>query len=153
MEKRVYNFSSGPAVMPLPVLERAREEMLALGDTGISVMELSHRSSRFGEILANAEIGLRSLLDVPDNYRILFIQGGASLQFSMVPMNYCARAICRLCVSGTWGEKAIAQAAFLARRRRSIVEGSLFTSSGLDELSFSADASYVHYRQTKRSTA
>src|SRR4051812_46771482 len=85
---RIYNFSSGPAVMPLPVLEQARDEMLSIGGTGMSVMEMSHRSKFFSDVIVGAEHKLRELLAAPDNYRILFLQGGAALQFSMIPMNF-----------------------------------------------------------------
>ena len=87
MSETIYNFSAGPAMLPPPVLERAREEMLSLGGIGMSVMEISHRSKDFARVLERAENGLRELLKVPENYRVLFLQGGASLQFSMVPMN------------------------------------------------------------------
>ena len=86
--KRIYNFSSGPAVMPLPVLEQAREEMLSIGGTGMSVMEMSHRSKFFSDVIEGTEHKLRELLAAPANYKILFLQGGASLQFSMIPMNF-----------------------------------------------------------------
>ena len=83
----VYNFSAGPAVLPRPVLERAQSELLDYRGSGMSVMELSHRSSLFEEIIQDAEALLRELMAIPDNYRVLFLQGGASLQFSMVPLN------------------------------------------------------------------
>src|SRR5215213_10907041 len=88
MTERIFNFSAGPAVLPVPVLERAREEMLSLPGVGMSVMEISHRSKPFQAILDGAEGGLRGLLGIPEGYRVLFLQGGASLQFSMVPMNF-----------------------------------------------------------------
>jgi phosphoserine aminotransferase len=84
---RVYNFAAGPAVMPLPVLEEIQRDMLALPDTGMSILEVSHRSKVFESILAQAEADMRALARIPSNYRVLFLQGGASLQFSMVPMN------------------------------------------------------------------
>src|SRR5215218_9457584 len=86
--ERIYNFNSGPATMPAPVLERAREEPLSTGGSGMSVMEMSHRSDHFSNILDRAEQGLRELWAAPDNFKILFLQGGAALQFSMVPMNF-----------------------------------------------------------------
>ena len=88
MTERIFNFSAGPAVLPVPVLEEAQRDMLSLPGVGMSVMEISHRSKTFDEIHARAESGVRELLSIPDNYRILFLQGGASLQFSMVPMNF-----------------------------------------------------------------
>jgi len=88
MTERIFNFSAGPAVIPLPVLEEAQRDMLALPGVGMSVMEISHRSKTFDEIIQGAETGLRELLGLPKDYQILFLQGGASLQFAMVPMNF-----------------------------------------------------------------
>src|SRR4026208_1852023 len=87
---RVYNFSAGPAVLPLPVLEEAQRELIALRGVGMSVMEISHRSKPFDEIIQGAEADMRTLGGIPANYKVLFLQGGASLQFSMVPMNLLA---------------------------------------------------------------
>jgi phosphoserine aminotransferase len=87
MTERVHNFAAGPAVLPLPVLEQVQRELVALPETGMSVLEMSHRSSTIEGIIANAEEGIRQLAGVPSNYKVLFLQGGASLQFSMVPMN------------------------------------------------------------------
>src|SRR6266853_1134109 len=84
---RVYNFSAGPAVIPLPVLEEIQRNLIALPGVGMSILEISHRSKAFESILAQAETDIRALASVPSNYRVLFLQGGASLQFSMVPMN------------------------------------------------------------------
>lgn len=134
--------------MPRPVLERAREEMLSLGDAGMSVMEMSHRSSRFGEVLENAEAGLRSILAVPGDYRILFIQGGASLQFSMVPMNLLVKnKTADYVVTGAWGEKAIEQARLFGQPNEiySSKDTRFTTIPAQNELSFSPDAAYVHY--------
>ena len=91
MTERIFNFSAGPAALPLPVLEEAQRDMLSLPGVGMSVMELSHRSKTFDEIFARAESGLRELMGIPDNYHVLFLQGGASLQFSMIPMNFLRR--------------------------------------------------------------
>lgn len=146
--KRVFNFSSGPAVMPLPVLKKARDEILSLDDTGMSVMEMSHRSAKFGEILDKAERGLRELLLLPENYRVLFLQGGASLQFSMVPMNLLSTGgSADYVVTGAWGVKAAEEAS--RRGTTNIIfstEQSGFTSvPDPAELRFSPNASYVHY--------
>src|SRR5438552_13554749 len=84
---RIYNFAAGPAVMPLPVLEEIQRDLLALPGVGMSILEISHRSKTFEAILAKAEADMRALAAIPSNYRVLFLQGGASLQFSMVPMN------------------------------------------------------------------
>src|SRR5678816_1330967 len=88
MTERIFNFSAGPAVLPVPVLEEAQRDMLSLPGVGMSVMEISHRSKTFDEIINRTEASLRDLLKIPSNYHILFLQGGASLQFSMVPMNF-----------------------------------------------------------------
>src|SRR5712691_8035042 len=84
---RIYNFAAGPAVMPLPVLEEIQRDLLALPGVGMSILEISHRSKVFEAMLAEAEANIRALANVPQGYRVLFLQGGASLQFSMVPMN------------------------------------------------------------------
>ncbi|MDT7541224.1 MAG: phosphoserine aminotransferase [Acidobacteriota bacterium] len=111
MTDRIYNFSAGPAVLPVPVLERAREEMLSLPGVGMSVMEISHRSEAFDEIIGGAERGMRELMGIPDNYRVLFLQGGASLQFSMIPMNLLAEgASADYVITGSWGKKALKEA-------------------------------------------
>src|SRR5207248_955322 len=103
MTERIYNFSAGPAVLPVPVLEQARDEMLSLPGVGMSVMEISHRSQTFDEIHQSAVQGLRDLLGIPANYRVLFLQGGASLQFSMVPLNLLpASGSADYLVTGSW---------------------------------------------------
>ena len=109
--KRVLNFSAGPGVMPESVLERAASEMLSWGGRGLSVMEMSHRSDEFIEIAARAEAGLRSLMGIPSGYRVLFLQGGATLQFAMVPMNLRqAGAGVDYLNTGQWSKKAIDEA-------------------------------------------
>lgn len=85
--KRVYNFSAGPAILPVQVLEEAQKEMLDYQNTGMSVMEMSHRSKTYQQIIDEAEADLRKLVGIPSNYKVLFLQGGATLQFAMVPMN------------------------------------------------------------------
>ena len=108
---RVFNFSAGPAVLPVPVLEQAQRDLVALPGVGMSVMEISHRSKVFEDLLAGAITGLRELAGVPSNYRILFLQGGASLQFSMVPMNLLKPGTTADYVdTGTWAVKAIEEA-------------------------------------------
>src|SRR6516164_9660541 len=87
MTERIYNFSAGPAVLPLPVLEQVARDFVALPGVGMSIVEISHRSKAFDEIIQGAEADIRKLAGVPDNYHILFLQGGASLQFSMLPIN------------------------------------------------------------------
>src|SRR3954466_11032106 len=110
MTERIYNFSAGPAVLPVPVLERAREEMLSLPGVGMSVMEISHRSKIFDVIHQGAKQGLKDLLGIPDGYHILFLQGGASLQFSMVTPTFLAGGSADYILTGSWGKKAIKEA-------------------------------------------
>jgi phosphoserine aminotransferase len=108
---RIYNFSSGPAVMPLPVLEEIQRDLLALPGVGMSILEISHRSKTFEAILAQTEADIRAVAGIPSNYRILFLQGGASLQFSMVPMNLLTPgATADYIDGGSWAEKAIKEA-------------------------------------------
>jgi phosphoserine aminotransferase len=110
--ERVYNFSPGPAVLPLEVLERARDEMLSLPGVGISVLEISHRSPAFDSILEETLQGLRQLLAIGDDYEVLLMQGGASLQFSMVPMNLLRgrQAAADYIITGTWGQTGAKEA-------------------------------------------
>jgi phosphoserine aminotransferase len=109
--QRVYNFSAGPAVMPISVLEEIQRDLLALPDVGMSILEISHRSKVFESILAQAEADIRALAAVPANYKVLFLQGGASLQFSMVPMNLLGPGQTADYIdSGSWAEKAVKEA-------------------------------------------
>jgi phosphoserine aminotransferase len=108
---RVFNFAAGPAVLPLPVLEEIQRDMLELPGVGMSILEISHRSKPFEAILAQAEADIRTLGGVPSNYKVLFLQGGASMQFSMVPMNLLTPgATADYIDAGSWGEKAIKEA-------------------------------------------
>ena len=107
---RVYNFSAGPAVLPEEVLAEAASEMLDYRGSGMSVMEMSHRSKPFGEIIENAEADLRELVGIPDNYRVLFLQGGASQQFAAVPMNLMKNRVADYIVTGAWAKKAFKEA-------------------------------------------
>ncbi len=106
---RVYNFSAGPAVLPEEVLREAAEEMLDNG-SGMSVMEMSHRSQAFQTIIDEAEADLRDLLNIPDNYKVLFMQGGASQQFAMIPMNFMKHGVADYIVTGQWAKKAAKEA-------------------------------------------
>lgn len=110
MTHRVYNFSAGPAVLPEKVLQKAAEEMLDYQGCGMSVMELSHRSSTYQKIIDDAQAGLRKLMNIPENYKVLFLQGGASLQFLMVPMNLGLTKKADYIHTGEWSKKAIAEA-------------------------------------------
>jgi phosphoserine aminotransferase len=108
---QIYNFSAGPSVLPKPVLEKVQEEILSYQGIGMSVMEMSHRSTYFEEIIQQAEALLRQLMNIPNNYKVLFVQGGASLQFSMVPMNLLHQFHHAYYVNtGSWSEKAIQEA-------------------------------------------
>jgi phosphoserine aminotransferase len=103
---RVFNFSAGPAALPLPVLEQVQRDLVALPHVGMSILEISHRSAAFESILAQAEADMRALAGIPANYRVLFLQGGASLQFSMVPMNLLSPgATADYLDSGSWAAK------------------------------------------------
>ena len=107
---RVYNFSAGPAVLPEEVLKEAADEMLDYRGTGMSVMEMSHRSKAFETIIQEAEADLRELMDIPDNYKVLFLQGGASQQFAMIPMNLMKNRVVDYIVTGQWAKKAADEA-------------------------------------------
>jgi phosphoserine aminotransferase len=145
---RVFNFSAGPAAMPLPVLEKAQQELVELTGAGMSVMEMSHRSSRFEAILEHAENGIRDLLCLPHNFHVLFLQGGASLQFSMVPLNLLAgeNRSADYILTDQWSEKALHEANKVAPCR---VAGSTQNEKfgripRQDELNLDANATYVH---------
>ena len=107
---RVYNFSAGPAVLPEEVLKEAAAEMLDYNGTGMSVMEMSHRSAAYQAIIDEAEADLRELMNIPDNYKVLFLQGGASLQFAMIPMNLMKNKKAAYIVTGQWAKKAYQEA-------------------------------------------
>jgi len=107
---RTYNFSAGPAMMPEPVLEEIRDEMMNYRGSGMCVMEMSHRSKVYDEIIKAAEADLRSLMGIPDNYKVLFIQGGATLQFSMIPMNLTKNGVACYIETGAWSKKALTEA-------------------------------------------
>lgn len=145
--KRAFNFNAGPAGLPLAVLERVREELLDYRGSGMSVMELSHRSAEYEEIQLSAEQGLRSLLKIPDDYAVLFLQGGGSLQFAMVPMNlYIPGRPVDVLHTGMWTSKAIGELKRIATHRLAAsTEAEKFTRiPRKDEIATSADASYVH---------
>ena len=108
---RVYNFSAGPAVLPEEVLQEAADEMLDYRGTGMSVMEMSHRSKAYDTIIKEAEADLRELMNIPDNYKVLFLQGGASQQFAMIPMNLMKNRVADYIVTGQWAKKAWLEAA------------------------------------------
>jgi len=146
---RKYNFSAGPAMVPAAVLERAQSEMLDWRGSGMSVMEMSHRGKEYMSIAGQAEADLREILDVPDNYKVLFLQGGASSQFSMVPMNLLSQAgeAVDYLNTGAWSKKAIAEAArFADVNVVASSEDSNFSSiPGFDTWNLNPDAKYFHY--------
>lgn len=147
MTERIFNFSAGPAVLPVPVLERAREEMLSLPGVGMSVMEISHRSKPFQAILEGAQQGLRDLMGIPEGYRVLFLQGGASLQFSMVPMNFLPEGgSADYVLTGSWGKKALKEAkkAGGASVAADMADSGYNRVPAQDELRLDPNAAYLH---------
>lgn len=145
---RIHNFGAGPAVLPEPVLEEARDNILSLGELGMGLMEISHRSKQFSEIIARTEADVRELLSVPDNYHVLFLQGGATLQFSMVPMNLLVQnQTADYIVTGAWSEKAVKEA-----KKVGEVNIAADTKAGnhdhiprADEIRLSNSPAYVHF--------
>src|SRR6266446_1732471 len=147
MTERIFNFSAGPAIMPLPVLEEAQRDMLSLPSVGMSVMEISHRSKTFDEIIQGAEAGLRELLGIPEDYAVLFLQGGASLQFAMVPMNFLPLdPSADYIVTGSWGKKAVKEALKFGHvdLAANLADGGFTRVPGRDELHLNPSAVYVH---------
>ncbi len=145
---RIYNFSAGPAVLPEDVLQQARDEMLDWNGSGMSVMEMSHRGKEFMSIAERAEADLRELLAIPANYKVLFLQGGASSQFSMVPLNLLrGKKSADYINTGMWSKKAIDEAKrFCAVNVAASSEASKFTSiPARGEWKLDGDAAYVHY--------
>jgi phosphoserine aminotransferase len=133
--------------LPVPVLEEAQRDMLSLPGVGMSVMDISHRSKTFEEIINHAESGIRELLNIPDNYRILFLQGGASLQFSTVPMNFLpADRSADYILTGSWGKKAVKEAkrCGAVNIAATMADGGFTRVPGQDELSLDPNAAYVH---------
>lgn len=147
-EGRVYNFSAGPSQMPVEVLESVQAEMLNYKGSGMSVMEMSHRSKEFEEIANNAEKNLRDILKVPDDYKICFFQGGATLQFASVPLNMLGnKTKADYLVTGQWGEKAHKEAAkYCVSQLACNTKASKFTTiPDANEWKLDSDAAYVHY--------
>lgn len=147
----IYNFSAGPAVLPKPVLEKAQAEMLDYRSSGMSVLEMSHRSKEFDAIIKDAEYLLRELMAIPDHYRVLFLQGGASTQFSMIPLNLAKGKKAYYHVAGSWGKKAYTEAVKLSKTIP--FEPILLASSEEETFSYvptfdkdviDPDAAYVH---------
>jgi phosphoserine aminotransferase len=147
MTERIFNFSAGPAVLPLPVLEAAQKDMLSLPGVGMSVMEISHRSKTFDAIIQGAEAGLRELLAIPKDYHVLFLQGGASLQFAMIPMNFLSLdGSADYVVTGSWGQKAVKEAQIFGTvdMAANMADGGFTRVPAQDELHLNPSAAYVH---------
>ena len=143
---RVYNFSAGPAVLPEEVLREAANEMLDYNGTGMSVMEMSHRSKAFDDIIKTAEADLRDLMNIPDNYKVLFLQGGASQQFAAVPMNLMKNKVADYIITGQWAKKAAAEAEKYGKVNRvaSSADKTFTYIPDCSDLPISDDADYVY---------
>ena len=143
---RVYNFSAGPAVLPEEVLREAAEEMMDYRGCGMSVMEMSHRSKVFETIIGDAEADLRDLLNIPDNYKVLFLQGGASQQFAMVPMNLFKNRVGDYIITGQWAKKAYQEAKLYgtANAIASSADKTFSYIPDVSDLTVSDDADYVY---------
>ena len=143
---RVYNFSAGPAVLPEEVLQEAAAEMLDYNGTGMSVMEMSHRSKAYDKIIKDAEADLRELMNIPDNYKVLFLQGGASQQFAMVPMNLMKNKVADYIVTGQWAKKAYQEAAMYGKANKiaSSEDETFSYIPDCSDLPISEDADYVY---------
>ena len=143
---RVYNFSAGPAVLPEEVLREAADEMLDYRGTGMSVMEMSHRSKAYDTIIKEAEADLRDLMKIPDNYKVLFLQGGASQQFAMIPMNLMKNGVADYIVTGQWAKKAYQEASIYGKANKvaSSEDETFSYIPDCSDLPVSEDADYVY---------
>ena len=143
---RVYNFSAGPAVLPEEVLREAADEMLDYRGTGMSVMERSHRSKAYDTIIKEAEADLRDLMKIPDNYKVLFLQGGASQQFAMIPMNLMKNRVADYIVTGQWAKKAYQEASIYGKANKiaSSEDKTFSYIPDCSDLPISEDADYVY---------
>ena len=143
---RVYNFSAGPAVLPEEVLKEAQEEMMDYRGCGMSVMEMSHRSKVFDDIIKEAEADLRDLMDIPDDYEVLFLQGGATLQFAQIPMNLMKNGVADYIITGQWAKKAYKEACMYGKANAiASSEDETFTYiPDCSDLPISPDADYVY---------
>lgn len=149
---RVYNFSAGPSMLPVEVLERAQREMVEYGTSGMSVMEMSHRSKDYQEIIDSAEALVRELMNVPDNYKVLFLQGGGSSQFAMIPMNLCKNGKADYVITGQWAKKAAEEAEkyMTVNRVASSADKTFSYIPKLNKADFTPDADffYITYNNT-----
>ena len=144
--ERVFNFSAGPSMLPVSVLEKAAAEMLCHGNSGMSVMEMSHRSSSYEEIITQAESLLREVMNIPDNYKVLFLQGGASQQFAMIPMNLMKNKVADYIVTGQWAKKAYQEAQKYGKANAiaSSADKTFSYIPDCSDLPISEDADYVY---------
>jgi phosphoserine aminotransferase len=144
--KRIYNFSAGPAVLPEEVLQEAADEMLDYQGSGMSVMEMSHRSKVYDGIIKTAEADLRELMNIPDNYKVLFLQGGASQQFAMIPMNLMKNKVADYIVTGQWAKKAYQEAGIYGQANKiASSEDKMFSYiPDCSDLPISENADYVY---------
>lgn len=144
--ERSYNFNAGPTALPLPVLEKAQQEFLNYQHTGMSVMELSHRSTEYDYIHNRATDLLRELMAIPENYDVLLLQGGASLQFSMIPMNFLKNGVANYIITGSWSKKAVAE----AKKFGQVIIGATSEETNFDripdveEMTIDPSAAYTH---------
>lgn len=148
MTNRVFNFSAGPAVLPEPVLKKAQEDLFAMPGVGMSVLEISHRSPTFEQIIKEAEEDLRKLLGIPENYKVLFLQGGASLQFTMVPMNLLLKGVSAdYILTGSWGQGAVKEAKKLGtvREAATTADTNFNRLPNAEELHLDPSAAYLHF--------
>ncbi|MBR3690046.1 MAG: 3-phosphoserine/phosphohydroxythreonine transaminase [Eggerthellaceae bacterium] len=148
---RVYNFAAGPAVLPEEVLKQAAEEMLDYQGTGMSVMEMSHRSAAFKKIITEAEADLREIMGIPENYKVLFLQGGATQQFAAIPMNLLKNGKADYIVSGSWSKKAYKEAQIYGdiTLLASSEDGNFSYVPDVDTIEVSEDADYVYICQNE----
>ena len=146
---RVYNFSAGPAVLPEEVLKRAQAELLEYGDSGMSVMEMSHRSKDFQDIIDTAEADIREIMGIPDNYKVLFLQGGGNTQFAMIPMNLMKNKVADYIITGQWAKKAAKEAEMYGRVNvvASSADKNFTYIPDLSDLPIDPDADYVYICQ------
>ena len=145
-DNRIYNFSAGPSMLPVPVLERCAADMLNYQGSGMSVMEMSHRSKVYDGIIKETEATLRRVLSIPDNYKVLFLQGGASQQFAMIPMNLMKNRVADYIVTGQWAKKAYQEASLYGKANKiaSSEDKTFSYIPDCSDLPISEDADYVY---------
>ena len=149
---RAWNFSAGPAAIPLEVLKRAQQELLEFGSQQASIMEISHRSKDYEAVAFGARDNLRSLLNISEDFEILFLQGGATLQFALLPLNFAQNKTTEHIITGAWSKKAHAEASKLgsAHILATSADTNFTTIPELNNLSLSYDPAYLHYVDNER---